>query len=542
MSVATLDKEKLQRLFYFSLKKTGNPYEAEELVQETALEIIKMLNKGYEPKNFDAWMWTVIKKRYARWCKANKIKLSKYKIDDIFNYAETADDESVEDSVLYKNDIELLRRELALMAKDYRDIVVSYYFNNKKIETISKNTGLPEGTVKRKLYEARKNIKEGMKMARTKGQRSYAPEEIDFSYNVNHSPEKYPLGRPWNLMKRLAAKNIVLEAYNNPSTLEDLSLALGIAVPYIEDELITLLDSEVVIKHTDGRIETNFVIIDAETQKRTQERMEEAGNDISVIICGLIEKNMDKIRGIGFINQNMPKEYLYWCLLFITLKHLQNKMYDDKNIGSFSATKRKSGGIWDIVGYEKWEQPRDYASTTHNTGYNSDGCNLLFNHYFLTVSDLCSKDSDYAMSHNELLLFADIVKNNKTKRLLNESEIQLANELVKNNVLYMSGDEYKAFFPIFNESGNKEFTKYHDIVNEIYEGEAYDILMKCYDSVQETVSNSLPNRFKKEKSVETAASVLESLICVLMRHAYANGIIKIPEGDNKSAITMYMRF
>lgn len=51
MSVATLDKEKLQKLFYFSLKKTGNPYEAEELVQETALEIIKMLNNGYEPDN-----------------------------------------------------------------------------------------------------------------------------------------------------------------------------------------------------------------------------------------------------------------------------------------------------------------------------------------------------------------------------------------------------------------------------------------------------------------------------------------------------------
>lgn len=542
MNVATLDKEKLQKLFYFSLKKTGNPHEAEELVQETALEIIKMLNNGYEPDNFNAWMWTVVKKRYARWCKAKQRKLSKFEVDDVFDCAEIASDECVEDNILHNEDIELLRRELALMTKDYRDIVVSYYFDNKKIEAISKTTGLPEGTVKRKLHEARKNIKEGMKMARTKGQRSYAPEEIDFSYNVNNSPEKYPLGRPWSLIKRLAAKNIVLEAYNNPSTVEDLSLALGIAAPYIEDELINLLDSEVVIKSNDGRIETNFVIIDAETQKHTQELMEKTGKNISPMICKIIEKNMDKIREIGFINHDMPKEYLYWCLLFITLKHLQNKMYDDKNIGSFSATKRKSGGVWDIIGYEKWEQPQDYASTTHNTGYNINDSNFFFNHYFLTVSDLCTKDSDYSMSHNELLLFVDIIKNNRIKPSLNESEIQLANELIKNNVLHTSGDEFKVFFTVFNESGKKEFSRYHDIVSDIYEGEAYDILVKCYDSIQEAVSKSLPNRFKKDKSVETAASVLESLICVLMRYAYKNEITKIPDGEDKSAVTMYMRF
>jgi RNA polymerase sigma-70 factor (ECF subfamily) len=463
--------------------------------------------------------------------------VSNFEIDDVFNHVEIASDECVEDGVLYNEDIELLRRELALMAKDYREIVVSYYFGNKKIEVISKLTGLPVGTVKRKLHEARKNIKEGMKMARTRGQRSYAPEEIDFSYNVNNSPEKYPLGKPWSLMKRLAAKNIALEAYNNPSTVEELSLALGIAAPYIEDELMTLLDSDVVIKHADGRLETNFVIIDAETQKRTQELLEEAGERISPIICGVIEKNLENIRGIGFINHDMPKEYLHWCLLFVTLKHLQNKMYDGKNI-EFSATKRKDGGIWNIYGYERWEQPRDYASTTHNTGDNKH----FFNHYTINLSDLCSWDSEYCMTHNELSLFADILKNNRAKSSLNESENKLVEELVKNHVVHTSGDEIKTRFPVFNENGKNEFSKYHDIVKEVYEGECYDVLTKYFDFIHNAVSNSLPNRFKKDSSVETAASVLESLICVLIRYAYKNGIIKIPEGNDKSAVTMYMRF
>ncbi|MCL2059006.1 MAG: sigma-70 family RNA polymerase sigma factor [Oscillospiraceae bacterium] len=537
MSVATLNEEKLQKLFYFSLKKTGNPHEAEELVQETALEIIKMLNNGYEPDNFNAWMWTVAKKRFARWCKNSQAKSSRFMTDVVLNYFEIASDECVEESIIQNEDVELLHRELALMTKDYRDIIVSYYFDNKKTDTISKATGLPIGTVKRKLYEARKNIKEGMKMAKPKGLRSYAPEEIDFSYNVNNSPEKYPSGRPWNIMKRLAAKNIALEAYNNPSTVEELSLALGVAAPYIEDELINLLDSEVVIKHADGRIETNFVIIDAETQKHTQKLMEEAGKRIAPVICEVIEKNLGKIREIDFINHDIPKEYLYWLLLFTAFRHLQNKMYDDKNIG-FDATRRKDGGVWNIYGYEKWEQPCDYFSTTHNTGIN----NYFFNHYYINLSDLCSKDSDYCMTQNELLFFVDILKNSRTKSSFNESENILAEELVKNHVISISGDDIKTFIPVFNENGNCEFTKYHGIVKEIYEGEAYDVLVKCFDSIHDIVSNSLPDKFKKKYSTETSGSVLESLICVIMRYAYKNGIIKIPNNENKSAITMYMRY
>jgi len=65
MSDASLDKEKLQKLFYFSLKKTENPHETEDIVQDTALEMIKMLNNGYKPDNFNAWMWMVVRKRYA---------------------------------------------------------------------------------------------------------------------------------------------------------------------------------------------------------------------------------------------------------------------------------------------------------------------------------------------------------------------------------------------------------------------------------------------------------------------------------------------
>ena len=374
-------------------------------------------------------------------------------------------------------------------------------------------------------------------MARTKGQRSYAPEEIYISFNVNNSPEKYPFGKPWSLIKRLSAKNIALEAYNNPSTMEELSLALGIATPYIEDELTVLLENDVIIKHADGRLETNFIIFNAETQERTLKIMEEAGKCISPLICEAIGKNMDKIAGIGFVNHDMPKEYLYWALLHITLKKLLSKLNEEKNVG-VSLTKRRDGGEWDIIAYEKWEQPVSYSSSSHNTGHNE----LAFSHYTLDVEDLYVKDSDYSMSQNELLLFADILKNNRAHSSLNKSETTIVNELVKNHFVHISGDEIKVNFPVFNESGKNEFSMYHDVVKEIYDGEVYSLLENFYGSMYDTIANSSPDRFKKDGSIKKAAAGLESLICALMRYAYKNAIVKIPDGEDKSAVTMYMRY
>ena len=537
MNDVSFDEEKLQKLFYFSLKKTGNAYEAEELVQETALEMLKMLGKGYNPVNFNAWMWTVVRKRYARWCKSKQIKLSRYEIDDMFDYAEIAGDDCIEDDIIYGEDINLLRRELALMTKDYREIVVSYYFDSKKIETISEMTGLPKGTIKRKLHEARKNIKEGMKMARTKGQRSYAPEEIWFGYNINKTSGVYPLGTPWNLLKSLASKNIVLEAYNNPSTIEELSLALGIASPYIEDELKNLLETEVIIKHNNGKLETNFVILDAETQKKMIELTEDTGKQICPLICGIITKNINQIRKIGFINSDMPEEYLYWTLFYVTIEKMIFKIIEDKNI-DYSPAKRPNGDEWDITASENWEAPIGYNSFCNRT--NDE--NSHFDHFKIDVSDMLKIEGEYGMSGNGLFLLTDIIRNNRVKSSLDTSENKIVDSLVSNHVVTISDDTIKLSFPVFDESEKHEFTMYHDVIREIYDGEVYKKFTNVYESIYKIISGALPARFKNGSiTSKEAIGNLYNFRCILLRYAYENGIVKIPDGNDKSVITMYMR-
>lgn len=529
MSVAMLNNEQLQKLFYFFLKKTGNRYEAEELSQETALEAIRMLNQGYKPNSFYAWIWTVARRKYAFWAEDKRVKLSRYENADILDYEDATISSSLDEGYIYDEQISLLQRELALLSKEYREIIVAYYMNTKKISDIATSTGLPEGTVKRKLFESRKNLKEGMQMARINGKRSYAPEDVDFSYNVNNSTDD----RPWSLGKRLISKNILLEAYNNPSSVEELSISLGISAPYIEDELAVLVESTIMKKFDDGRYETDFIILDSETQRKWYDLENTIGQTFCPLVCRIVESNLNGIREIGFINSNIPEKYLYWSIFYLVLEKLIKNVSEEKGVPKHR-TKRPNKGEWDIVGNEQTNFPTPNGNLCNRTcGENSE-----FVFQTVKVGDIYETDT-FSLPSNDIYLLADIFRYNKTKVLLNLSEQNAVSSLSQRSVLKCTGDRITANFPIFNESNNKEFTRLHHILNEIYTGEARYMLENFYDSCFEELMKIVPARLIEQVKF-VVYTTLFNYKRTLLQYAYEKGIVAIPEGPDKSAVTMYM--
>ena len=76
-------------------------------------------------------------------------------------------------------------------------------------------------------------------MAREFGKLSYNPENIAFVMNgmVGKNEE------PCNYISRLLCKNILLAAYRTPSTAEELAMEVGVALPYMEEELSALVEA-----------------------------------------------------------------------------------------------------------------------------------------------------------------------------------------------------------------------------------------------------------------------------------------------------------
>ena len=104
-------------------------------------------------------------------------------------------------------------------------------------------------------------------MARTYGKLSYAPENVNFSMSGYSSDQ-----RPWNIITHKLYKNILLAAYRTPSTAEELAMEMGIALPYMEDELEFLVRESLLRKNGD-KYETGFMILSADAQEKLQEHL-----------------------------------------------------------------------------------------------------------------------------------------------------------------------------------------------------------------------------------------------------------------------------
>ena len=347
----------MEKLFYFCLKKTGSHIEAEDLTQDIALQIITALNKGTILTSFSAWVWQIARNRYSVWAKAKHSRNESVTGSDIGDYEIEDKSESILDEMIHTEQKALLRRELAFIKSDYRNIVVAYYIENKNVREIAESLSLPTNTVKSRLLRAREILKEGMDMAREFGKLSYNPENIAFWVNGLYGAN----GEPGIYVSRSLSKNIMLAAYRTPATAEELAMEVGVALPYMEEELSTLVDATL-MKKNGNKYETNIFIVSAEAQEKICAHVRGIAPELTKAIIDTMEYNIE------WSNKNAPNwhdgyqsyEDMKWALLMIeadnvsfdTLKPFNKNAKDVPNIGPWGHTIRPNGGEWDLLGME----------------------------------------------------------------------------------------------------------------------------------------------------------------------------------------------
>ena len=346
----------MEKLFYFCLKKTGNHMDAEDLTQDIALQIITALNKGTIPTSFSAWVWQIAKNRYSVWAKEKHNRNESVTGSDISDYEIEDESENILDEMIHTEQLALLRRELAFIKSDYRNIVVAYYIENKNVREIASALSLPINTVKSRLLRAREILKEGMNMAREFGKRSYNPEQIAFVQNGRDGKK----GQPWSIITHLLYKNIFLETYENPQTAEELALEIGIALPYMEDEL-EFLTREQLLTKKENKYQTAFKIISREEQRKKHDNNKKIQKALTDKICELIDTYISK-DGSKVNYDYVGYDAAKWALIVRAFDWLQwsantanNTSVEYKN----SYPTRPDDGAWNLTGYETidWEKP-----------------------------------------------------------------------------------------------------------------------------------------------------------------------------------------
>ena len=119
--------ENMKSIFGFALTRLGNVAEAEYLASDILYEIIRSAQNLKDEERFYGFMWKIAENVYMDYLRKKTKNASRTaELDE--NIADES--ESVLDEIVKKEELNLLRRELSLLSKQYREATVLYYIEN----------------------------------------------------------------------------------------------------------------------------------------------------------------------------------------------------------------------------------------------------------------------------------------------------------------------------------------------------------------------------------------------------------------------------
>lgn len=277
-------QENLQKIYLYCVKRLENTTVAEDVASDIILELLRSYDRIASDEAVYGYIWSV----------ANNLCKNYWRRREKENYAEIPEDfvgmccYSPEESFVREEEIRLLRRELSLLRENYRRIMISFYIGGKSCEEIADNYCMSVSNVKQYLFEGRKKLKEGMDMVREYGELSYAPEKFTMNFWGDYS------NGYWELFERKLPGNLVIAAYEKPRTLEELSLEMGVSVPYLEDE-VEILEGMGLLIRKGKTYQSNMVLYDELWVKTVENKATE-----------LIRANFENVKkmiedGVGYL-------------------------------------------------------------------------------------------------------------------------------------------------------------------------------------------------------------------------------------------------
>ncbi len=149
-------------VYNFCRKLTYSEFDAEELYQDTFLKVMDVydrIDKDNNPKSFlisiSISLWNNKKRKYAR---RNRIAPTEY-IDEDYKSNIYKNEDTPESEILKKELCDVINSFVNELNDKMRIPFLLFYYQEMSIENISKTIGIPVGTVKSRLYNARVHIK-----------------------------------------------------------------------------------------------------------------------------------------------------------------------------------------------------------------------------------------------------------------------------------------------------------------------------------------------------------------------------------------------
>lgn len=162
----------------------GDAEAAEDVVQESAIDVFCNIHKLRIPQSFPSWFKRIIQyNSSAHW---RHPPLKWVRLDDMDQIC--AIDTPPEDQLEKKELRESVRKFIDCLSRPVREVTILFYLKEYSLAEIAEFLCIPQNTVKTRLYSARKHLKHSMEYAMTDYLNERIPKDIQYAHLIQNVP------------------------------------------------------------------------------------------------------------------------------------------------------------------------------------------------------------------------------------------------------------------------------------------------------------------------------------------------------------------
>ncbi len=509
--VAELISDNLTAIYGYAFARLYHKEQVEDLAAEIVCEILSSAPRLRSEDAFWGYAWRIAENTFCKFIRREEIKRqveqSSYE-PDIGVYVASPEKECIEEETQNER-IYLLRRELSLLTKSHREVCVAYYVDNKSCSEIAKEQNISVEMVKYHLFKTRKLLKEGIGMTRELGEKSYNPGtfRLDFWGDQN----KYA-----TLFERKLPGAIMLAAYDVPMTANELSIELGVAMPYLEDEIQTLEAAGVLAK-VGTKYQTNLVIITDAYEKDFVRKTTHVYEGTANAVFDKAVALLPQIRGLDFSGNNYGDNRLLFMVLNMAM--VKGYLTAHERMSSVTVPKLALGCNGWIFGYDNDCVNHHFNGITMET-WNKAGTAWFSAENYRAIQDCQVYEHSNFCEKAEAMCAA----------ILNE-EPDKSNEtlpwLIENGFVFCTDGRLSANFPVFSAATYQQLVELLKPISEM----VADCVIEITDKAAQMLTEVAPAAVKEQCA--TIAGIHHGLdvMAFLMESLINSGKLMVPAED-----------
>ena len=135
---------------------TGSRTDGEDLTQEAFVTAVRSIGSLKDGSKFRPWLLRTLTRAAWKYCRKAKRETP------VAEFFETGEGESALSAVLRTEEQRQLYEALYALDEKRRTVIVLYYFDDLPVKEIARTLGVTEGTVKSRLFSARRHLRQAL--------------------------------------------------------------------------------------------------------------------------------------------------------------------------------------------------------------------------------------------------------------------------------------------------------------------------------------------------------------------------------------------